>query len=203
MREVLPEAWELVEHGHIDDDFRAFTSDNPLSLWAQTQPGFFAGTAVVDAVACLLAAGPVARDSPAHPVDRGLASSGRNRLPDGDAAFELFRARRRPLARQRRVHAPWPSSWRRPRMLQGAVDDTRFEILEWHHAGDPGACSCSGSSGGTWGRWLCPWRDCWDGSSPTIAAMDIMVVGDDRVQAVWAISDFFTPLVQAGVVGLR
>ena len=34
IREVLPEAWELVEHGHIDEEeFRAFTYDNARALW--------------------------------------------------------------------------------------------------------------------------------------------------------------------------
>jgi predicted TIM-barrel fold metal-dependent hydrolase len=57
VREVLPEAWELVDDGHLTrDDFRAFTFDNPVSLWARNQPGFFAGTAVEDAVARSLAA---------------------------------------------------------------------------------------------------------------------------------------------------
>ena len=31
---VLPEAWELVERGHVAvDDFKAFTRDNALALW--------------------------------------------------------------------------------------------------------------------------------------------------------------------------
>ena len=31
---VLPEAWELVERGHVAvDDFKAFTHDNALALW--------------------------------------------------------------------------------------------------------------------------------------------------------------------------
>jgi predicted TIM-barrel fold metal-dependent hydrolase len=34
IREVLPEAWELVEDGHIGEaEFRAFTCDNALELW--------------------------------------------------------------------------------------------------------------------------------------------------------------------------
>src|SRR5262249_26220516 len=34
VREVLPEAWELVEDGHIGEaEFRAFTCDNALELW--------------------------------------------------------------------------------------------------------------------------------------------------------------------------
>jgi predicted TIM-barrel fold metal-dependent hydrolase len=49
--QVVCEAWELVEAGHLDlADFRAFTFDNPVALWAGTNPGFFAGTVVADAV---------------------------------------------------------------------------------------------------------------------------------------------------------
>jgi hypothetical protein len=45
MREVVPEAYELVEDGHITEaDFRAFVHDNPIKLWAGTNPNFFAGT---------------------------------------------------------------------------------------------------------------------------------------------------------------
>jgi len=48
-REVLPEAWELVEDGHLDrNDFRAFTCDNAIGLLAGARPDFFAGTAVED-----------------------------------------------------------------------------------------------------------------------------------------------------------
>ncbi len=39
---VLPEAWELVENGHVTtDDFHAFTHDNALALWG---PKLFADT---------------------------------------------------------------------------------------------------------------------------------------------------------------
>jgi hypothetical protein len=45
--EVLPEAWEAVEHGHLGaDDFAAFAFTNAVRLWG---PSFFAGTAVADA----------------------------------------------------------------------------------------------------------------------------------------------------------
>jgi predicted TIM-barrel fold metal-dependent hydrolase len=48
-REVLPEAWELVDDGHLDrDDFRAFTCDNAIALFAGARPDFFEGTAVED-----------------------------------------------------------------------------------------------------------------------------------------------------------
>ena len=46
-RRVLPEAWELVEDGHMNaDDFRAFTCDNVVELMTATNPDFFVGTAV-------------------------------------------------------------------------------------------------------------------------------------------------------------
>jgi predicted TIM-barrel fold metal-dependent hydrolase len=55
-RHVLPEAYELVTEGHLsEEDFKAFVFDNPVSLWAGGNPGFFAGTAVEDEVAKHLA----------------------------------------------------------------------------------------------------------------------------------------------------
>jgi hypothetical protein len=50
-REVLPEAWELVEHGHLDEsDFRAFVFENAVDLLSGTNPEFFRGTVLADAV---------------------------------------------------------------------------------------------------------------------------------------------------------
>jgi len=47
MRDVLAEAWELVEHGHLDtDDFRAFTCTNVVEMVTSMRPDFFVGTAV-------------------------------------------------------------------------------------------------------------------------------------------------------------
>jgi len=44
-REVLGEAWELVERGLLDEAaFRAFVFDNPVDLWTRTNPRFFEGT---------------------------------------------------------------------------------------------------------------------------------------------------------------
>ena len=52
MREVLAEAWELVEHELLDEaEFRAFVFQNAVDLWTAGNPEFFAGTAVADAVA--------------------------------------------------------------------------------------------------------------------------------------------------------
>jgi predicted TIM-barrel fold metal-dependent hydrolase len=45
--EVLPEAWELVEHGLLDaDQFRAFTFEHAVRLFTTTNQDFFAGTTV-------------------------------------------------------------------------------------------------------------------------------------------------------------
>ena len=50
-RRVLEEAWELVEHGLLDSEgFRHFTFANPVRLWTGTNPGFFEGTSVEEAV---------------------------------------------------------------------------------------------------------------------------------------------------------
>lgn len=49
MREVLPEAYELVEHGHVDErQFADFVFGNPVRLWAGGNPSFFDGTIVQD-----------------------------------------------------------------------------------------------------------------------------------------------------------
>ncbi|HEX7096442.1 MAG TPA: amidohydrolase family protein, partial [Acidimicrobiales bacterium] len=58
MSEVLPEAWEMVEHGLItDDDLRDFLFTNAVRFYTHTNPSFFAGTRVEGAVNELLAAG--------------------------------------------------------------------------------------------------------------------------------------------------
>jgi predicted TIM-barrel fold metal-dependent hydrolase len=52
MRDPLPEAYELVEDGHITpDNFRDFTFANAVHLWATQNPRFFEGTAVARAAA--------------------------------------------------------------------------------------------------------------------------------------------------------
>jgi hypothetical protein len=51
-REVIPEAFEMVERGFMtDQDFREFTFTNAARLHTRTNPGFFAGTVVEQAVA--------------------------------------------------------------------------------------------------------------------------------------------------------
>jgi hypothetical protein len=52
MTEVLEEAYEMVEHGWIDESqFRAFTFENVVSLHAGMNPDFFKGTVVEKAAA--------------------------------------------------------------------------------------------------------------------------------------------------------
>jgi hypothetical protein len=56
MRHPLPEAYELVEDGHITaDDFRDFTFANAVKLWGTQNPRFFEGTRVAKEAAALLA----------------------------------------------------------------------------------------------------------------------------------------------------
>ena len=55
MTEVVEEAYELVQDGLImEADFRDFVFANPASLYAETNPDFFKGTAVEGAVETLL-----------------------------------------------------------------------------------------------------------------------------------------------------
>src|SRR5437867_954203 len=57
MRHPLPEAYELVEDGHITaDDFRVFTFANAVRLWGTQNPRFFEGTRVAKEAAAVLAA---------------------------------------------------------------------------------------------------------------------------------------------------
>lgn len=54
-REVIPEAFEMVERGFLsEDDFREFTFTNAARLHTGNNPGFFAGTVVEQAVAAEL-----------------------------------------------------------------------------------------------------------------------------------------------------
>jgi hypothetical protein len=51
MREVVEEAYELVEEGLITErDFRDFMFVNPVTLWTGMNPDFFKGTVVETAV---------------------------------------------------------------------------------------------------------------------------------------------------------
>src|SRR6185312_9393409 len=60
--EVLEEAYELVEDGHItEDDFRELTFSNVVHLYRDMNPAFFAGTVVETAAEAELASNEGAR----------------------------------------------------------------------------------------------------------------------------------------------
>ena len=57
LREVLAEAYELVEKGLMSDqDFRDFAFTNPVELWTRGNPDFFKDTVVEQDVDKVLAA---------------------------------------------------------------------------------------------------------------------------------------------------
>jgi hypothetical protein len=61
MTAVVPEAYELVEHGLItEDDFRDFMFANAVRFWGEVNPDFFEGTVVEERAAEVLAR-PTAR----------------------------------------------------------------------------------------------------------------------------------------------
>ena len=62
MTAVVPEAYELVEHGLLsDDDFRDFMFTNAVRFWGEVNPDFFRGTVVEKAAAEVLAQPRVTR----------------------------------------------------------------------------------------------------------------------------------------------
>src|SRR2546428_14002683 len=68
MTDVVPEAYELVEHELLTaDDFRDFMFTNAVRFWGEVNPDFFKGTAVEKT-----AAGALAKP--------GGATAGRERL---------------------------------------------------------------------------------------------------------------------------
>jgi predicted TIM-barrel fold metal-dependent hydrolase len=62
MRDPLPEAYELIEDGHItESDFSDFVFGNAVRLWGTQNPRFFEGTRVAKEAAALLKASTQAR----------------------------------------------------------------------------------------------------------------------------------------------
>src|SRR2546426_1094850 len=58
MADVVPEAYELLEHGLLtDDDFRDFMFANAVRFWGEVNPDFFKGTVVEKAAADVLGNG--------------------------------------------------------------------------------------------------------------------------------------------------
>ncbi len=71
MKEVVPEAYELLEEQLItEDDFRDFMFTNPVRFWGEANPNFFKGTRVekeAAALVCISRPRRVRRTSPACP----------------------------------------------------------------------------------------------------------------------------------------
>lgn len=64
MSQVLPEAHELLEHGHLSEaDFKQFAFTNAVRLWGGTNPDFFEGTSVAAAAAAVVSAASVSAAS--------------------------------------------------------------------------------------------------------------------------------------------
>jgi hypothetical protein len=57
MEEIVCEAHELVEHGHLtESDFREFVCTNPIRFYTRMNPRFFEGTRVEAEAAKVVAA---------------------------------------------------------------------------------------------------------------------------------------------------
>ena len=81
MAKVVPEAYELVEHGLItSDDFRDFMFTNAVRFWGEVNPDFFKGTVVEKAAAAVLSHSPEAAGAP----NMGQRHAGSR--PDGSRA---------------------------------------------------------------------------------------------------------------------
>ena len=65
MSQVLPEAYEMVEHEKITSHaFERFVLENPVRFWGETNPGFFEGTVVESKAAEILTASRQPERSP-------------------------------------------------------------------------------------------------------------------------------------------
>jgi predicted TIM-barrel fold metal-dependent hydrolase len=92
MAGVLPEAYELVEHKLITDaDFRDFMFTNPVTLFGESNPAFFAGTRVEKDAAALLRSRKALKAAKAAKVARAAKAT---RAAKGAAG-----ARRKPARR--------------------------------------------------------------------------------------------------------
>ena len=104
MAEVLDEAYELVEHGLIDEaDFRDFVFTNPVRFFTDVNPRFFEGTVVADAVRG--AAAPGRDDARPRPPGRRRSSTAPARPaapPTSASRGRPHRRRRRPVDERRR-----------------------------------------------------------------------------------------------------
>ena len=89
MRDPLPEAYELVEDGHItESDFSDFVFGNAVRLWGTQNPRFFEGTRVAKEAAALLKASYAGARGGV-----GELQSGERPVLAGDTCYHAHRAR--------------------------------------------------------------------------------------------------------------
>jgi predicted ester cyclase len=124
-------------------------------------------------------------------IERALALWGRP-LPAGGAALEAFRAVYADPVLVNGTSTPLMVLVERAQMMQVAFDGLRHTVLEQFEA--PGRLAFAFPLTTPLGE-LPP-----TGAEVQVAGMDIFVVDEDRVTAVWALADYLTLLIDAGAV---
>ena len=121
-------------------------------------------------------------------------------LPRGDAGLEAFRTVYADPVLVNGTPTDLTVLVDRARMMQAALDGLRHTVLEEVEA--PGRLAFAFRiSGRLVGPLTTPLGDLPPtGRTVEVAGMDIFVVDDDRVTAVWALADHLTLLVEAGAV---
>ena len=132
-------------------------------------------------------------------LERALALWSRP-LPPGDAGLTSFRAVYADPVLVNGVPTDLTVLVDRARMMHGAFDALSHTVLERVEA--PGGLAFAFRiSGRLVGPLTTPLGDLPPtGRTVEVAGMDIFVVDDDRVTAVWALADHLTLLVEAGAV---
>jgi predicted ester cyclase len=132
-------------------------------------------------------------------IERALALWGRP-LPPGDAALEAFRAVYADPLMVNGTPTALIVLVERAQMMQAAFDGLRHTVLEEFEA--PGRLAFAFRiSGRLVGPLVTPLGELAPtGAEVEVAGMDIFVVDEDRVTAVWALADYLTLLMDAKAV---
>ena len=134
-------------------------------------------------------------------IDRALALWSEP-LPSGDAALEAFRAVYADPLMVNGTPTALMVLVERAQMMQAAFEGLRHTVLEQFEA--PGRLAFAFRiSGRLVGPLVTPLGELTPtGAEVEVAGMDIFVVEEDRVTAVWALADYLTLLKDAGAVSL-
>jgi len=136
-----------------------------------------------------------------HPVDRALHLWS-DPLPPGDAGLAAFRSVYADPLLVNGAETPLAEIVGRARMMQGAFDDLHHTILERFEA--PGRAAFAFRIAG---RHVGPLTTPLGELAPTglsleVPGMDIFLIDDGLVTALWAVADFLSLLIQAAAVAL-